>query len=57
MHADMLPVSNIGQDIILEGMDPAHVQALNALLRDMIDKVREAPTTDAADLETAVSRS
>jgi DNA-binding MarR family transcriptional regulator len=57
MHAEMLPVSNIGQDIILEGMDPAHVQALNALLRDMIDKVREAPTTDAADLETAVSRS
>ena len=54
MHAEMLPVSTIGQDIILDGMDPAHVTALNTLLRDMIERVRDAPTTDAADLEASV---
>lgn len=55
MHDEMLPVSTNGQDIILEGMDPAHVAGLNTLLRDMIDKVRVANADQAAELGEAAT--
>lgn len=49
MHDDMLPVSMGGQDLILEGLLPDDVDRLNALLRDMIDRVREAQGDSALD--------
>jgi DNA-binding MarR family transcriptional regulator len=43
MHHDMLPISMSGQHLIHEGLDPEHIQQLNALLRRMIEQVRDAP--------------
>ncbi|QIG39138.1 winged helix-turn-helix transcriptional regulator [Microbacterium sp. 4R-513] len=51
MHEEMLPISVSGQDIILEGIEPADVNRLNALLRQMIERVRDAQGDGtAADL-------
>jgi DNA-binding MarR family transcriptional regulator len=42
MHDAMLPISMSGQDIILDELTPEEIAQLNALLRRMIDRVREA---------------
>ena len=42
MHHEMLPVSLSGQDIILAGMTGDQTAALNTVLREMIEKVRDA---------------
>jgi DNA-binding MarR family transcriptional regulator len=46
MHDAMLPISMSGQDLILEGLAPEQIAHLNALLRRMIDQVREEQDTD-----------
>ncbi|MFG6444840.1 MarR family winged helix-turn-helix transcriptional regulator [Microbacterium sp. P07] len=56
MHAAMMPISVSGQDVILDGMPAEDVAALNTLLRDMIEKVREADADEADELETAGAR-
>ena len=53
MHADMLPVSMSGQDLILEGLDPEQIATLNGWLRAMIDTVRDAQTAHATALSAA----
>lgn len=40
MHAQMLPISLGGQEIILEGMSPRDVTRLNSFLRDGLARIR-----------------
>lgn len=41
MHADMLPISIAGQDIILADLTRSQATALNDLLRGMLDRMRD----------------
>lgn len=40
MHADMLPISLGGQEIILAGLSPAQVADVNEVLRGMLERMR-----------------
>lgn len=40
MHADMLPISLGGQEIILAGLSPAQVAEVNEVLRGMLERMR-----------------
>lgn len=51
MHDAMLPVSNRGQEIILEGLDPQIVEDFNQLLRDMLSKLRAYPEAHVGPLD------
>ncbi|GGH36949.1 MarR family winged helix-turn-helix transcriptional regulator [Microbacterium album] len=42
MHRAMQPISASGQDIILEGLSDAEAERFNALLREMLERVRLA---------------
>ncbi|MCP2635689.1 MarR family winged helix-turn-helix transcriptional regulator [Microbacterium sp. HD4P20] len=48
MHDAMLPISMSGQGIILDELTPEQTTELNALLRRMIERVREAQVTEEA---------
>lgn len=49
MHGDMLPISMSGQHLIHDGLDRAQIETLNEVLRQMIDRVRDAQTVAAID--------
>jgi DNA-binding MarR family transcriptional regulator len=49
MHADMLPVSMSGQDILHSEIGPDQIATLNSWLRDMIDRVRLTPAIQVAE--------
>jgi DNA-binding MarR family transcriptional regulator len=53
MHADMLPVSMSGQELIHAGLEPAQIDTLNRWLREMIDTVRDAQTAHVTALSAA----
>lgn len=42
MHHAMRPISVSGQELIAEGLHPDELEAFNATLRDMLDRIRRA---------------
>jgi DNA-binding MarR family transcriptional regulator len=55
MHHDMLPISMSGQDIILAGMTAQQTADMNAWLREMIEKVRDAALPEPVGAAAATS--
>lgn len=49
MHDQMMPISLAGQDVILDGMDPAEIRHLNEVLRAMLDRMRATGATPPHD--------
>ncbi len=52
MHAEMMPVSMRGQEIILSHLSPAEIVELNDLLRRMLDETRALRLADGAAAAT-----